>query len=113
MIFLFVVTAAEYEATAMKHTIALVLSNSLERVIFESDYQYVMNVLRDDCLYTNELDTLHSTCNFLLTSNTNYNISYVRRQTNRVALNLVRASLFQSTLNVHHYYHLLVSLLLY
>jgi hypothetical protein len=113
MIFLFVVTAAESEAIAMKHTIALVLSNSFERLIFESDCQQVMNALHDDCLYANALDTLLSTCDFLLTSNVNYNITYVRRQTNRVAHNLVRASLFQSSPGVHHYYHLVVSLLLH
>jgi ribonuclease HI len=37
MIFPFVVTAAECEATAMMHALKLALSNGFERVIFESD----------------------------------------------------------------------------
>ncbi|GAU50981.1 hypothetical protein TSUD_238540 [Trifolium subterraneum] len=104
MIFPFVVTAAECEATAMKHALALALSNGFERVIFESDCQQIVNALRHDYLYANELGTLLSTCNSLLNSNANYNIAYVRRQVNRVAHNLARASLFQSSLSIHHYY---------
>ncbi|MCI46746.1 hypothetical protein A2U01_0067987, partial [Trifolium medium] len=55
MIFPFVVTVVECEATAMKHAVALALSNGFERVIFESDCQRVVNALRNDCLYANEL----------------------------------------------------------
>ncbi|MCI84021.1 hypothetical protein A2U01_0105297, partial [Trifolium medium] len=50
MIFPFVVTAAECEPTAMKHALALALSNGFERVIFESDCQQVVNALHNDCL---------------------------------------------------------------
>ncbi|PNX77260.1 hypothetical protein L195_g033223 [Trifolium pratense] len=89
-----IVTAAECEATAMKHAIALASSNG----IFESDCQQVVNALRNDCLYANELDTLLSTCSSLFIYNASYNIAYVRRQTNRVAQNLARASLHQPRL---------------
>ncbi|MCI26639.1 hypothetical protein A2U01_0047836, partial [Trifolium medium] len=41
-------TAAECEATAMEHVLALALSSGFERVIFESDCQQVVNVLRND-----------------------------------------------------------------
>ncbi|GAU43282.1 hypothetical protein TSUD_36320 [Trifolium subterraneum] len=104
MTFPFEVIVAECEATAMKHALALALSNGFERVLFESDCQQVVNALRNDYLYANELGTLLSTCSSLLISNVNYNVAYVRRQTNRVAHNLVRASLFQSNSNVHHYF---------
>ncbi|KAK2454436.1 hypothetical protein QL285_001995 [Trifolium repens] len=104
MIFPFVVTAAECEATAMMHALKLALSNDFERVIFESDCQQVVNALRNDCLYANELGILFSTCSSLLIFNAYYNITYVRRQTNRVAHNLARASLFQSSPSVHHFY---------
>ncbi|PNX80526.1 eukaryotic translation initiation factor 3 subunit c [Trifolium pratense] len=97
MIFPFVVTTAECEATAIKHALALALSNGFERVIFESDCQQVVNALCNDYLYANELGTLLSTCSSFLNSNANYNIAYVRRQANRVAHNLARASLFQSS----------------
>ncbi|XP_045802731.1 uncharacterized protein LOC123896382 [Trifolium pratense] len=82
MIFPFIVTAAECEATTMKHALALALSNGFERVIY-------LKV------------TVNSS---LLNSNANYNIAYVRRQVNRVAHNLDRVSLFQSSSGVHHYY---------
>ncbi|GAU47271.1 hypothetical protein TSUD_280940 [Trifolium subterraneum] len=51
MTFPFEVTAVECEATAMKHALALALSNAFERVLFESDCQQVMNALRIDYLY--------------------------------------------------------------
>ncbi|MCI26222.1 hypothetical protein A2U01_0047417, partial [Trifolium medium] len=41
-------TAAECEATAMKHALALALSNDFERVIFKSDFQQVVNALHKD-----------------------------------------------------------------
>ncbi|KAK2453306.1 two-component response regulator ARR10 [Trifolium repens] len=62
MIFPFVVTTAECEATAMKHALGLALSNGFERVIFESDCQHIVNTLHNDGLYANELATLLSSC---------------------------------------------------
>ncbi|PNY00401.1 replication protein A 70 kDa DNA-binding subunit [Trifolium pratense] len=58
MIIPFVVIIAECEATAMKHALALALSNGFERVIFESDRQQVVNDLCNDYLYANALGTL-------------------------------------------------------
>ncbi|KAK2426613.1 two-component response regulator ARR10 [Trifolium repens] len=104
MIFPFVVTPAECEATTMMHALKLALSNGFERVIFESECQQVVNVLHNDCLHANELGTLLSTCSSLLISNANYNIAYFRRQANRVAHNLARASLFQYSHSVQHFY---------
>ncbi|KAK2383160.1 hypothetical protein QL285_070645 [Trifolium repens] len=86
------------------HALKFALSNDFERVIFESDCKQVVNALRNDCLYANELGTLLSTCSSLLISNANYNIAYVRRQANRFAHNLARASLFQSNLGIHYFY---------
>ncbi|KAK2369662.1 Met-10 like family protein [Trifolium repens] len=88
----------------MMHALKLALSNGFERVIFESDCQQVVNALHNDCLYANELGTLLSTCSSLLIPYANYNIAYVTRQANRVAHNLARASLFQSSPNVQHFY---------
>ncbi|PNX90900.1 ribonuclease H, partial [Trifolium pratense] len=50
-----IVTAAECEATAMKHALTLALSNGFERVIFENDCQQAVNALHNDYLYANEL----------------------------------------------------------
>ncbi|KAK2439486.1 two-component response regulator ARR10 [Trifolium repens] len=47
MIFPFIVTPAECEATAMMHALKLALSNGFERVIFESDCQQVVNALHN------------------------------------------------------------------
>jgi hypothetical protein len=56
-------------------------------------------------LYANELDTLLLTYSSLLISNGNYDVVYVRTQTNGVADNVVRTSLFKSSSSTtHHYY---------
>ena len=67
-------TPSECEATAMMHALKFALSNGFERVIFESDCKQVVNALRNDCLYANELGSLLSTCSSLLISNVNYNM---------------------------------------
>jgi hypothetical protein len=103
-IFLFVDTTAECQAIAMKYALELILSNSFERVLFKSDSQQVVNVLCNDFLYANELVILLSTSSSFPISNVNYNLTYVRRQVNRVTHNLARVSLFQSSPSVHRYY---------
>jgi hypothetical protein len=104
MIFPFEVTAPECEATALQHALLLVISNGFERVIFESDSQQVVNSLKNDCMYDNELGNLLFSCQSLLQSNVSYNIAFVRRQANRIGYNLAIAFLFQSSLITHYYY---------
>jgi ribonuclease HI len=96
-IFPFKVTTLEREATALQHALLLTTSNGFERVIFESDCEQVVNALKNNCMYDNELGNLLSSCRSLLQSNVSYNINFARRQANRVAHNFARSSLFQSS----------------
>ncbi|PNX57208.1 replication protein A 70 kDa DNA-binding subunit, partial [Trifolium pratense] len=104
MVFPVDVTAAECEATALKYAITFAMTNGFKRVKFESDCQHVVNALINDRMYENELGTLLATCRSILSSNISYNIAFIRRQANRVAHNLARASLSQSSPIVHYYY---------
>jgi hypothetical protein len=67
-------------------------------------HQQVVNALKNDCMYDNELGNLLSSCRSLLQSNVSYNIAFTWRQANRVAYNLSRASLFRSNPIAHYYY---------
>jgi len=53
--------------------------------------------------YVNELGILLSNCRTLLLSNTNYALAYVKRQANRVAHNLTRASILHASPTI--FYH--------
>jgi ribonuclease HI len=97
MVFPFEVTSTECEASALKHALLIATAYGFERVIFESDCQTVVNAITNDYRYENELGTLLSTCKSILTANASYNIAFVRRQANRVAHNLARASILQSS----------------
>jgi hypothetical protein len=91
------VTATECETSVLKHALLIGTANGFERIIFESDCLTVVNVITNDYRYENELGTLLSTCKSILTANASYNIAFVRRQANRVAHNLARASILQSS----------------
>jgi hypothetical protein len=97
------VTATECETSVLKHALLIGTANGFERIIFESDCLTVVNVITNDYRYENELGKLLSTCTSILSANANYNIAFVRRQTNRVTHNLVIASVFQSSPKT--YYH--------
>ncbi|KAK2415048.1 two-component response regulator ARR10 [Trifolium repens] len=104
MVFPFDVTAAECEATALKYALLFAMTNGFERLNFESDCQHVVSALINDCMFKNELGTLLAICRSILSSNSSYNIEFIRSQANRVANNLVRASLSQSSPVVNYYY---------
>jgi hypothetical protein len=69
----------------------------MESVIFESDCKLVDAII-STLTPLNELGDIISRCKTLLTSHNNYSVFYVRRQTNRTAHNIVRASLSHPTL---------------
>jgi ribonuclease HI len=98
----FEVTVNECEASTLKHALLIALSSGFERVIFQTDSQTIVNSILNDYRYENELGTLLSTCKSLLSVNASYNITFVRRQANRIAHNLTRASVFQSSPNTYY-----------
>jgi hypothetical protein len=93
------VIATECETSVLKHALLIGTTNGFERIIFESDCLTVVNVITNDYSYRyeNELCTPLSTCKSIFTANANYNIAFVWRQANRVAHNLARASILQSS----------------
>jgi hypothetical protein len=77
-----------------------------------SQARFALKLLRE--LFRKWLSTyLHSTCSSFLISNVNYNIAYVRRQTNRVAHNLARTFYFSLAPVFIIFIHMVASLLLY
>jgi ribonuclease HI len=93
MVFPFLTTAAECEATALQQAVQIALDLGLNRVVFKSDCQLVMNAVFNNSAYMNELGSLLSNCRTLLLSNASYALAYVRRQANIVAHYLARASI--------------------
>ena len=94
MVFPSISTTAEGEATALQQALQIALDLGLNRVVFETDCQLVVNVVLSNSTYVNELGSLLSNCRAMLFSNASYALAYVRRQANRVAHNLARASMF-------------------
>jgi len=92
MVFPFVITAAKCEVTALQEAFQIALELSLIWVVFEPDCQIVVTTLLNNSSYVNEQGNLLSNCRTLLISNVSYALAYIRRQTNRVARNLARAS---------------------
>jgi ribonuclease HI len=93
LVFPFVTTVAECEATALQQALQIAFDLGLNRVVFESDCQVVVNAVLNNSSYMNELGTLLSNCRTLLLSNASYALAYIRRQANIVAHNLARASI--------------------
>jgi ribonuclease HI len=101
--FPYVATTAKCVATALQQAIQIALDKGLNRVIFETDCQVVANVVLSNNLYVNELGSLLSTCRTLLASNASYTLAFIRRQANRVAHSLARASILHASPSI--FYH--------
>jgi hypothetical protein len=102
MLFPFIASTIECEATALQHALLIAVSCGFERVKFESDCQMTVNAVNNGYIYLNELESLLSTCRSLISSNASYNLAFVRRQANGVAHSLARAFVFQSSSNIFY-----------
>jgi ribonuclease HI len=60
MVFPFLASAIECEATALQHALLIVVYCGFECVKFKSDCQMVMNSIDNGCIYPNELESLLS-----------------------------------------------------
>jgi len=103
MVFPSISTAVEGEATALQQALQIALDLGLNRVVFETDCRLVVNVVLSNSPYVNELGSLLSNCRALLFSNDTYALAYVRRQANRVAHNLARASILHASLSISNH----------
>jgi len=103
MVFSSISTAVEGEATALQQALQIALDLGLNRVVFETDCQLVVNDALSNSPYVNELGSLLFNCRALLFSNATYALAYVRRQANRVAHNLARASILHASPSIFNH----------
>lgn len=95
-------TTVECETTALQEAIQVALNLSLNQVVFETN-QVVVNAVLNNSLSVNEIGSLLANYRALLSSNTSYALAFIRRQSNRVAHNLARASILHASPNI--FYH--------
>jgi ribonuclease HI len=75
MLFPFIASTIECEATALQHALLIAVSCGFERVKFESDCQMTVNAVNNGYIYLNELESLLSTCMSLISSNASYKLT--------------------------------------
>jgi len=100
MIFPSITTTTECEVITLQQALQIALGLNLNRVVFETDCHLVVNYVLNNISYVNELGSLLSNCRTLLLSNPSYVLTYIRRQANRVAHNLARASILHASPNI-------------
>jgi ribonuclease HI len=83
---------SEAEALSFLEALTFAVNQGMESVIFESDCKLVVDATISTSSPLNEFGDIISRCKTLLPSHSNYYVSYVRRQANRVAHNIARAA---------------------
>ena len=73
------------------------VDKGFERVVCESDNQSVVHSVLSGYIYENELGTIVTSCRSYLSAHASFKLAFIRRQANRAAHNLARASVFQSS----------------
>lgn len=86
----------EAEAIGLLESIKLAISKAFHHVVFEKDNKILVDLLKSTTPPINEIDD----CKTLLLSNFDYIMSFVRRQANKVAHNIARATLSHPILHV-------------
>jgi hypothetical protein len=76
----------------LRYALTFAVNQGMESVIFESDCKLVVDATISTSSPLNEFGDIISRCKTLLPSHSNYYVSYVRRQANRVAHNIARAA---------------------
>jgi hypothetical protein len=74
----------EAESLGLLEGIMVAISNGMQDVMFETDSEVLSNTLNTTSTVTNEFGDLVSHCRSLLLSRNNFEVSYVRRKTNKV-----------------------------
>jgi len=65
----------------------------MSSVIFESGCKIIVDIINSPQVPNNEIGDILARCKDLLLSHNNFTVSHVKRQTNKVAHTLARASL--------------------
>jgi ribonuclease HI len=69
------------------------ITNGLQGVLFETDSRLVVTTLNTSNIPLNEFGNLVIQCKILLLNNPDFIVSFVRRQTNKVAYSIARVAL--------------------
>ncbi|XP_024632655.2 uncharacterized protein [Medicago truncatula] len=91
---------AEAEAWGLFEAMKFALDNDMPSVIFESDCKTIVDIVNSHQVPQNELGDIISKCKDLLSSHTGFVVNHVRRQANKVAHSIARASLSHPSPNV-------------
>ncbi|XP_024626802.2 uncharacterized protein [Medicago truncatula] len=87
------VTPSEAEATGLLEAVKLAIARGMQSVIFKSDCKIVVDAVNSSVNPHNELGDIIFYCKQLLSLHANFSVRFVRRQANKVAHNIARASL--------------------
>jgi ribonuclease HI len=95
-------TVLEAETIALLESINVAISNGWNNVLFETDCKTLVEALYSPIVPTNEFGDLVSCCRSLLASNSDFAVSFIRRQANKVAHTIARASLSHTSPHIFY-----------
>jgi len=101
------VSVLEVGSFGLLHSLKMTISNVFHNVTCETDNKTLMDALSAHNVPLNEFCDLVSECKSLLCSNSDYVVSFVMRQANKVAYSIVRAALSHYSLILFMTYRLL------
>jgi hypothetical protein len=97
------VSVLEAEAIALLAVINTTISLGYHNVMFETDSNSLADAINSSSSFNNELGDLLVQCGGLLATNFDFVVSFIRRQANRVAHSITRASLCHPS---HHVFYI-------
>jgi len=83
--------------------IKVAISNGMYVVLFETDSKILSDAINSNFTPSNEFGDLVIQCRSLLLDRPDFAVSYIRRQANRVAHSIARASLSNPSPHIFHY----------
>jgi len=84
---------AKAEALGLFKAVQFAIDKNMFSVVFESDSKFVVDMINSAFVPHNETGDIISRCKDLLAARNNYTVRHIRRQANRVAHTIGRASL--------------------
>jgi len=83
----------EVEAWGLLEAIKFAVAKDMSSVIFEFDCKVIVDIVNSSHMPQNELEDILSNCKDLLSIHTSFIVNHVRRQANKIAHSITRASL--------------------
>jgi ribonuclease HI len=104
------ISVLEAEAIALLAAINTAISLGYHNVMFETDSKLLADAINSSSSFNNELGDLLVQCRGLLATNFDFVVSFIRRQANRVAHSIARASLCHPSPMSFTLYHMMCTL---